>query len=298
MQKLRLVFPEMMRSRLKLFASFAGRVASMPPKKLQPQCVRGMHSHAWSATPHRRAMVFLASGIVSFAAYGSFRNSQDAPEIEPAAPSPPPISTTLDQANLALFHPTPARGYLERCRHAMIMAVRCAVVSVVLWPAAVLFILNRVSNGYIVRELSVARVLASSLQLLGPAAIKFGQWASSRDDLFPPVVTAELGRLQSNIEPHSLEHTLIETDKMLKAYQSLNPNNAAVTLEDIHPVPIGSGSIAQVNTMKPHHKCVTLLRRSTEQHLSASRPMLPFTSWSKFCIRPSGSICYLTRRFI
>ena len=42
---------------------------------------------------------------------------------------------------------------------------------------------------------------------------------------------------------------------MLKAYKSLNPNNAAVALEDIHPEPIGSGSIAQVNTMKPHRNC-------------------------------------------
>ncbi len=287
-----------MRSRLKLVACFAGRVASMPPRNLQAQCLRGLHSNTWSAAPHRRAIVFLASGIVSFAAYSSFRHSQDAPEIEPAGPSPPPLSTMLDQANLASFHPAPARSYLERCRHAVIMAVRCAVVSVVLWPAAFLFILNRVSNGYIVCELSVARVLASSLQLLGPAAIKFGQWASSRDDIFPPVVTAELGRLQSNIEPHTLEHTLTETDKMLKAYQRLNPNNAAVALEDIHPEPIGSGSIAQVNTMKPHHKYVTILRRCTEQNLLASRPMLPFMSWSKFCTHPSGSICYWTRRFV
>jgi len=96
-------------------------------------------------------------------------------------------------------------------------------------------------------ELSVARVLTSSLQFLGPAAIKFGQWASSRDDVFPPVVTQELGRLQSNAEPHALDHTLKEIEDMLRAFRSLAPSNAHVRLEDIDTTPIGSGSIAQVH---------------------------------------------------
>jgi predicted unusual protein kinase regulating ubiquinone biosynthesis (AarF/ABC1/UbiB family) len=120
------------------------------------------------------------------------------------------------------------------------------VVYVTLLPASLLFVLNRLSNGYIVGELYVARVMTSSLQLLGPAAIKFGQWASSREDLFSPIVTRELGRLQSNAEPHPLEHTLQEANKMLEQFRKCNPSQAAVRFEDIRAVPIGSGSIAQV----------------------------------------------------
>ncbi len=124
------------------------------------------------------------------------------------------------------------------------------MVYVTLLPASVLFVLNRLSNGYIVGELYVARVMTSSLQLLGPAAIKFGQWASSREDLFSPIVTRELGRLQSNAEPHPLEHTLEEASKMLEQFRKFNPSQAAVRLENIHSVPIGSGSIAQVTHAK------------------------------------------------
>ena len=121
------------------------------------------------------------------------------------------------------------------------------MVSIVLFPASLLFIINRLTKGYIVGELSVARVLTSSLQLLGPAAIKFGQWASSRDDLFPPVLTGELGRLQSNTEPHAFEHTLTEIEAMLRKFRSVDPRYANVRLEDVSFAPIGSGSIAQVH---------------------------------------------------
>ena len=140
-----------------------------------------------------------------------------------------------------------------------LQVVRCAVVSIVLFPSSLLFILNRISCGYIASELTVARVLTPSLQLLGPAAIKFGQWASSRDDLFPPVVTAELGRLQSDTESHALEHTLHEIEKMLSAFRASHPCNLDVKLEDIERVPIGSGSIAQVHRAK----LVGLIPKST-----------------------------------
>ena len=138
--------------------------------------------------------------------------------------------------------------------------MRCAVVYVTLLPASLLFVLNRLSNGYIVGELYVARVMTSSLQLLGPAAIKFGQRASSREDLFSPIVTRELGRLQSNAEPHPLEHTLQEANKMLEQFRKCNPSQAAVRFEDIRAVPIGSGSIAQVTNSKSnkHFKAASI----------------------------------------
>ena len=150
----------------------------------------------------------------------------------------------------ALHFRTDVFIFLLAPRLSSLQVLRCSVVSIVLLPATLLFILNRISNGLIVCELSVARVLTSSLQFLGPAAIKFGQWASSRDDLFPPVVTMELGRLQSNAEPHALEHTLAEIEGLLRVYRSLAPGNANVRLEDIDPLPIGSGSIAQVHRAK------------------------------------------------
>ena len=213
----------------------------------------------------------VSAGVTSFAAFGSSRSSHLSPDCAPSAPLPSALSTAVDHANHAVLDSAGAGGFLHRFFHATTMVymhirlshyvncrtplhlsffpqvIRCAVVSIVLFPASLLFILNRISNGYIVCELSVARVLTSSLQLLGPAAIKFGQWASSRDDLFPPVVTRELGRLQSNADPHALEHTLSEIEALLQHFRRVDPKHANVRLEDIHASPIGSGSIAQVH---------------------------------------------------
>jgi hypothetical protein len=234
-------------ARLKLLACFTRRVSLAPPTKMQPRCVHRLHSNPAHATHRDRALVLLASGIVSVAAYNEYSASLRSPphalECAPSALDPVPV---VDQVIQAPFAPPPTASFLKRCRDTTVMVVRCTVVSIILFPASLFFVLNRISNGYLISEQSVARVLTWSLQFLGPAAIKFGQWASSRDDLFPPVITKQLARLQSHNEPHAFEHTLSETNNMLNAFRSLNPGNTAVRFEDIEAVPLGSGSIAQV----------------------------------------------------
>ena len=263
-----------MSARLQLPASFAGRMSRSLPTMQQLRFVHRLHSPAWSipGPRHRRLLLLLASGVTSFAAYSSLRSLRSGPECAPSGLSSPAVATTVEQMNQTSISSTYAGGLMKRCTHFVIVVwlfllaspqtsspctlasahsslqiFRCTCVSIVLFPATLLFLLNRISNGHIVCELSVARVLTSSLQFLGPAAIKFGQWASSRDDVFPPVVTQELGRLQSNAEPHALDHTLKEIEDMLRAFRSLAPSNADVRLEDIDTTPIGSGSIAQVH---------------------------------------------------
>ena len=93
----------------------------------------------------------------------------------------------------------------------------------------------------------------------------------------------ELGRLQSNAEPHALEHTLAEIEGLLRVYRSLAPGNANVRLEDIDPVPIGSGSIAQVHRAKlaglaidaSQIVVVKVLHPNVRQHMLLDTQVLP-----------------------
>ena len=68
--------------------------------------------------------------------------------------------------------------------------------------------------------------------------------------------------------PLLLEHTLQEANKMLEQFRKFNPSQAAVKLEDIHAVPIGSGSIAQVTNAKSNIriKAVSINSASLKVH--------------------------------
>ena len=46
-----------------------------------------------------------------------------------------------------------------------------------------------------------------TLELAGPAFMKWGQWASTRADIFPPDMCTELARLQSSAPAHSYRRT-------------------------------------------------------------------------------------------
>ena len=82
-----------------------------------------------------------------------------------------------------------------------------------------------------------------SLEKAGPCFIKFGQWAATRQDLFPQEFCVALSRLQNETEAHSLDYTL-----------HLLRSTYAVPLEDVfesfEKSPIGSGCIAQVYKAK------------------------------------------------
>jgi hypothetical protein len=46
-----------------------------------------------------------------------------------------------------------------------------------------------------------------TLELAGPAFIKWGQWAATRHDLFPPDFCSELEKLHTQAPGHALPHT-------------------------------------------------------------------------------------------
>jgi ubiquinone biosynthesis protein len=70
-------------------------------------------------------------------------------------------------------------------------------------PAAVVYLVVRVSRGRTAAYRFGARYAAGYLRALGPAFVKVGQLVGTRRDMLPPVVSAELARLQESVRPMS-----------------------------------------------------------------------------------------------
>ncbi len=83
--------------------------------------------------------------------------------------------------------------------------------------------------------------LRLSLEKLGPIFVKFGQTLSTRPDLLPPDLIAELSKLQDQVPPFS--GALVE-DILRTAYGK--PANEV--FKDFSSTPLASASVAQVHT--------------------------------------------------
>ncbi|XP_012345637.1 uncharacterized aarF domain-containing protein kinase 2-like isoform X3 [Apis florea] len=116
----------------------------------------------------------------------------------------------------------------------LIMA-RIFVIGSVLTGLAVGYVITRFTHGHM-----FPIILRKSIEFLGPIFIKFGQWASTRKDLFPEDICHTLSHLQKSASIHSW----IYTKQLLKAIYGSNWRNIFVKFE--HEMPIGSGCCAQV----------------------------------------------------
>lgn len=79
-----------------------------------------------------------------------------------------------------------------------------------------------------------------ALKWAGPALIKWGQWAATRQDLFPPDLCQALGALQAGAPRHSFAHT----EDVIKRRFS---REIFQLFADFEEIPIASGSIAQIH---------------------------------------------------
>eukprot|EP00656_Telonema_subtile_P012571 TRINITY_DN16333_c0_g1_i2.p1 TRINITY_DN16333_c0_g1~~TRINITY_DN16333_c0_g1_i2.p1 ORF type:complete len:541 (+),score=139.23 TRINITY_DN16333_c0_g1_i2:45-1625(+) len=80
--------------------------------------------------------------------------------------------------------------------------------------------------------------LVWSMEVLGPTFIKYGQWASTRRDLFPALLIEKLERLQDNTSIHSWATTVgLVREALGEGWED------RVRLDK---TPIGSGCVAQV----------------------------------------------------
>lgn len=79
-----------------------------------------------------------------------------------------------------------------------------------------------------------------AVERAGPAFIKWGQWAATRRDLFPPDLCAELQRLHTQAPSHPVAETYAAMDRAL-------PLPAGDLFDNFDSQPVASGSIGQVH---------------------------------------------------
>ena len=91
-------------------------------------------------------------------------------------------------------------------------------------------------------ELSIApgAVRRRTLEFAGPAFMKWGQWAATRGDIFPPDMCSELAKLQTKAPAHSLAHTEYMVQLAFGA-----PVSALFAEFEVEPV--ASGTIGQIH---------------------------------------------------
>ena len=110
--------------------------------------------------------------------------------------------------------------------------------------------------------------LSSCLASGGPAWIKWGQWAATREDMFPEALCSQLENLHSDAPAHSWKFT----QKMMESSLGLPRGSLLDVFESFDPVPVASGSIAQV------HKAVLRGERRADGVLVAVKVRHPRVS--------------------
>ena len=113
-------------------------------------------------------------------------------------------------------------------------------------------------------------LLRRILEACGPAFIKWGQWASTRYDVFPAAMCHELERLQAGAPEHSWK----ETKRILERSYGVAADGKTSKFEDIFEwfdeKPLASGSVAQIHRAR-------LAPGVAEEHLTATQFALRLT---------------------
>ncbi|GJN26157.1 hypothetical protein PR202_gb14066 [Eleusine coracana subsp. coracana] len=96
------------------------------------------------------------------------------------------------------------------------------------------------------------RLVHRTLELAGPAFIKWGQWAATRPDLFPSDLCTELSKLHTKAPAHSFAYTKKTVEKAFG-------RKLSEIFENFEENPVASGSVAQV------HRAVLRFRYPNQQ---------------------------------
>lgn len=123
-------------------------------------------------------------------------------------------------------------------------------------------------NWFRKEHLTRGQALRKTLEELGPIFIKFGQALSTRPDILPEDIAAELSKLQDKVPPFSSEKAM----KILEKAYGQSPHDLFALFD---PIALASASMAQVHaaTLKTGEEVVVKIlrpnmRRVIEQDLS------------------------------
>lgn len=111
-----------------------------------------------------------------------------------------------------------------------------------------LLFLPMIATGFLVFRYDLCRpqwmeLMGWTLEHAGPAFIKWGQWASTRPDLFPVDLCDSLERLQTNAPQHA-------PSQSVKILEDAFGRPVSDLFDEFEMVPIASGSIAQIHRGK------------------------------------------------
>jgi len=93
-------------------------------------------------------------------------------------------------------------------------------------------------------------LLVKALSRSGPAFIKWGQWASTRADMFPQRLCEEMSLLHANAPSHSFKYTKGLVEQALQEGGTCDGKCFDTVFDAFEPKPVASGSIAQVHKAK------------------------------------------------
>lgn len=131
-------------------------------------------------------------------------------------------------------------------------------------------------NWFRSRDISRGESLRLSLGELGPLFVKFGQALSTRPDVLPADIVAELSQLQDNVPPFS-------TDEALRLVEEAFGCSAFDLFAHFDPKPMASASVAQVHaaTLKSGEDVVVKIlrpniRKAMEQDLNILKTIAKF----------------------
>ena len=120
----------------------------------------------------------------------------------------------------------------------VVIALRLSYLFILFSPAVLLHLTTYIIDSHSLNRLKWSYV-KFALQQAGPAFVKLGQWISTRRDVFQPDVCDTLCHLQKDCYTHSWHHT--ETILELELGEDWKDY-----FDEIDPIPIGSGCVAQV----------------------------------------------------
>ncbi|XP_020293589.1 uncharacterized aarF domain-containing protein kinase 2-like isoform X2 [Pseudomyrmex gracilis] len=126
-------------------------------------------------------------------------------------------------------------GFLAGVRETILIFARIVVVSSVIATLVAAYLITRLTHAN-----QFPLILCKGIEFLGPVFIKFGQWISTRRDIFSREVCNAMSRLQRHATPHSWLHT----KRVLNS--TYGPSWRKLFVRFDGESPIGSGCCAQV----------------------------------------------------
>ncbi|XP_011685452.1 PREDICTED: uncharacterized aarF domain-containing protein kinase 2-like isoform X2 [Wasmannia auropunctata] len=127
------------------------------------------------------------------------------------------------------------KGFFVDAQETILVLTRITIVTSIIITLLAAYLITRLTHTSLFLV-----ILRKGIEYLGPIFIKFGQWVSTRRDVFSQDVCDTLSRLQRNATPHPWSYT----EHLLETTYGPSWRNLFVRFDDKEP--IGSGCCAQV----------------------------------------------------